>query len=245
MKRQGIEIEPNIEEKSGLDLYPSSSLDLSAQVMGWMRPTGTVMENIRLMVGHIQKNQAIPKRLSVVSSLKGEGVTSVCLALGSTLVNDYSTRVCIVDLNWHSPSSPFEFISNTSGVSDILKKRNTIESVIKPLGENGLFLLPAGELDENERPSVARNKALSDLLLALDSLFDHLILDIPAILSTSDAVPLAGHGSACCLVVQQGVTPLPDIKMALSEISHLPILGVVINRADLKAPHALIRLFVG
>jgi Mrp family chromosome partitioning ATPase len=240
-----------IPANTGKELQAGTALELTEQAAHWTRPAGSVLENMRLMVARIHKNQAFPKRqkgqsfpkrVSVFSALSGEGVTSVCLALGATLAGDYGARVCLVDLNWYSPSSMFQYDARLPGIADILKKQATIETVLRPIGNNGLFFLPAGQMDPNERPVAARSKALRDLLLALDERFDHLVLDIPAILSTSDAISLAGNGNGCCLVIQQGVTPMPDIKMALVEVSHLPLLGVIINRVDLKTPNPIIKL---
>ena len=68
-------------------------------------------------------------------------------------------------------------------------------------------------------------------------------MDIPAILATNDAVPLASLGSACCLVIRQGVTWMEDVKLALDEIDHLSIMGVVMNKFKLNTPSFLVKLF--
>jgi Mrp family chromosome partitioning ATPase len=57
------------------------------------------------------------------------------------------------------------------------------------------------------------------------------------VLSSSDAVALASLGSACCVVVQQGVTPINSVRLALDEIKHLPMLGVVLNQVRINTPN--------
>ncbi len=222
-----------------LSLHPGLELNLEGS---WKKIEGGVLENMRVMISRIQKNGGLPRRLVIFSALSGEGVTSVCVGMGGTLANDYSAKVCLVDLNWYSPSTLLPESSNGLGIADVLNNTATLAEAIKPTGKSGFFVLPAGKMEEYKRPVIARSKALGDLLSQLEDEFDYLILDIPAILSTSDAVHLAAHGQGCCLVIRQGITPVQDVRLALDDVSHLPILGVVINRVSFSTPDHLIRL---
>jgi Mrp family chromosome partitioning ATPase len=206
----------------------------------------SVQETMRFLAAHIQKKCGeFPKRISLFSSIRGEGVTYICRALGLTLAEDFGSRICLVDLNWHAPSPMIGASSNGKGIADVLNGNETLDSLLEQVKDYPLPVLHSGKLDENKRPVVARSQALADLLCELDTRFDSLILDIPAILSTSDAVHLAGLASASCLVIRQGVTPLPSVKSALDETSHLNILGVVLNRTTLNTPDFLVNLVAG
>ena len=118
----------------------------------------------------------------------------------------------------------------------------TLGDVLVHTGWPNLYFLPAGKVAKQDRPALARSQALRTLLSELTHNYDHLILDIPAVLATADAVPLASLGTACCLVVRQGVTWVEDVKLALDEIGHLPILGVVMNKVKLTTPSLFIKL---
>ncbi len=222
-----------------LSLHPGLELNLEGS---WEKIEGGVLENMRIMISRIQKNGGFPKRMVIFSALSGEGVTSVCVGLGGTLANDYSAKVCLVDLNWYSPSMLLPASSNGLGIADVLNHTATLSEAIKPAGETGLYVLPAGKLEAYKRPVIARSKGLGELLNQLDEQFDYLIIDVPAILTTNDAVHLAAHGQGCCLVIRQGITPIQDVKLALDDVSHLPMLGVVINRVSFSTPDNLIRL---
>lgn len=89
---------------------------------------------------------------------------------------------------------------------------------------------------------MARSQELQDVINNLSTRFDFLILDIPAIHSTSDAIPLASLGDACCLVVRQGITTVEDVRLGLDEIDHIPMLGVVLNRVKLATPTFVTKL---
>jgi Mrp family chromosome partitioning ATPase len=97
-------------------------------------------------------------------------------------------------------------------------------------------------LARQDRPVYSRSQALQMLIHELGSRFDYLILDVPAILATNDAVPLASLGSACCMVVRQGATGISDVEQALDEIDHLTVLGVVLNRVKMSTPPGLVKL---
>ena len=73
--------------------------------------------------------------------------------------------------------------------------------------------------------------------------FEHIILDIPAIHSTSDAIALASLTEACCVVIRQGITPMAQVRQAVDNLQHLNLLGVVFNQMHSDLPrwmHTLI-----
>ena len=204
---------------------------------------GDFIDQIRLMVTRIHKPGEFPCRLGIVSALSGEGVTSVALGVGVVLADDFQSNVCVVDLNWYS-SSPLSSSDSppVRGVSDIIDNEFTLDQALRPTGLPNLLILPAGRLARYKRPKISRSDALVNLLNDLENRFDHLILDIPAILSTSDSVHLASLTDACCLVTHQGVTAQEDVKNAYNEIDHLPVLGLILNRIHYHTPEFLIRL---
>ena len=78
------------------------------------------------------------------------------------------------------------------------------------------------------------------MLVELSELFDHVLLDMPAVLAASEALPLAEHIGGIALVVNQGITSEEQIKSALEELNGLPVLGVILNRSSSRVP-AMIR----
>ncbi len=208
----------------------------------WSTIQSNVIENIRMMATRIRKKGEFPKMLSMTSALSGEGVSSVCVGLGVTMAHDYEADTCIVDLNWYSPSTLYPDDGDPCGVADVIYRGASLESAVRPFGIQNLHFLPAGELEPGKRPIIARSKALRQMLEAVRGRFDQIILDLPAVLINSDTVHLAANSPDCCLVIRQGVTPSHDVKMALDEINHLPILGVVLNRVNIATPDRLVKL---
>jgi Mrp family chromosome partitioning ATPase len=207
----------------------------------WSFP-GEVIENLRSLVTRIGKKGEFPARLSLVAALRGEGVTYIAQALAAILANDLSAKVCLVDLNWWWPSSTPLVASDSPGAAAVLTGEANLADVILTTGWSNLAFVPAGRLARQDRPIMSHSQALKLLIDELGSRFDYLILDIPAILATNDAVPLASLGSACCLVVRQGETPINNVQSALDEIDHLSVLGAVLNRVKFATPPGLVKL---
>ena len=84
---------------------------------------------------------------------------------------------------------------------------------------------------------MARHDTLKACIKQLSRRFDHILLDVPAVLGTSDAIALASLSTACCLVVRQGITPVSQVRRALDDVKHLSMLGVVLNQAHMSLPN--------
>ena len=203
---------------------------------------GLVVENVRQLLTRLRKDGELPKRLAMISAIRGEGVTFLTHALAVTLANDSGAKVCIVDLNWWWPAN-YEFLDEEiAGLASVLAGEKKLDDVLVEFESANLSLLPAGNLPKESRPRTARSERLLEILSVLDKRFDHLIMDIPAVLSTSDSVPLASLSDSCCMIIRQGVTPKEDVNQALDEISHIPQLGVILNQYKFETPSILLKL---
>ena len=207
-----------------------------------------VVVDLRQMVTRIGREENLPKRLAVVSALRQEGVSFISRGLAMIMAHDLSVAVCLVELNWwdsdHSflKDNPDIQGSDMGGLAAVLAEEAELDDILLETGYANLWIAPSGEMARQDRPVMARSQKLKELINELGSRFDHLILDVPAILYTSDAVPLASLSSACCVVVRQGVTPVNDVRQALDEIDHLPMVGVVLNNAKMATPSFITKL---
>lgn len=203
---------------------------------------GEVVESLRQLAARLGRGGEFPRRLALVAALRGEGVTFLSRSLAATLAYDTHASVCWVDLNWWWPSTLPVCQAHEKGLADVLSREITVEEAVCTTGWSNLAYLPAGALVPESRPVMARSKDLQRVIDYLSRLYDHLILDIPAVLATSDAVHLAALGTACCVVIMQGVTFMEDVKRALDEVEHLPVLGTVLNQVDYKTPQQVVHL---
>jgi len=104
-----------------------------------------------------------------------------------------------------------------------------------------LHLLPAG--GPTDFPGrVLRSSRMAAAIEAMCQTHDLVILDIPAILANNDSLLLAELTEGVIFVVRAGVTPMPGVKKAISELNEGLLRGVVLNGTTSAIPHWLRRL---
>lgn len=203
---------------------------------------GEVIENMRYLLTRVGNKEQLPGSVAMVSALREEGVTYLSLALGATIANDLMAKVCVVDLNWWYPSTSPLVPPSNPGLAAVIAGEADLDEVITTTSLHKLALVPAGTLPRENRPVVARSQIINELLKKLGQRFDHLILDLPAILATNDSVPLALLSDACCLVIRQRATSMDDVRATLDELVNMKILGAVLNRVRYSTPKKLIKV---
>ena len=193
---------------------------------------------------YLSREEALPKRLGLISAVRGEGVTSVALRLAAVLAADLEARVALVECNWWWPGlAAAAHLEPAPALAELVQGQTDSATAARASSLPNLTLFPAGDLPECDRSRTARSAALGEALNALNDQFDHLILDLPAVLAVKDSPVLAGRAEALCLVIRQGLTPMPVVRKALDEIEHLPVRGVILNAARLQMPKLLANLF--
>ena len=195
-----------------------------------------VTESLRYMLARLRlgDHNEFPDRLGLTSAISGEGVTFITRALALVLTTDVAKRVCIVDLNWWTPSDwPGR---DVPGVAEVVRDGLPLEQVLHLTGNPGLHVLPAGKTNLAERPALARCDELAKMLDELNEEFEHVLLDLPAVHATSEALTLAENCPSLALVVGQNITPESEVKSALEEVEGVPLLGVILNRSYSKIP---------
>ncbi|WP_129631021.1 AAA family ATPase [Candidatus Oscillochloris fontis] len=220
-----------------------------------------VIQSFRYMATHLTLNNELPARIALIAALRGEGVTHTAVALGATIASDTGRRICVVELNWWAPGMINLLDPRRVDLTLAKKKKKAAVEAIEPLlpdhpriehvlaGEADLDaaiihtniptldLLPAGDIPISRRPATARSASLRDLIARLTEQYDHLLLDVPALRTTSDAIVLAALSSACIVVTQQGTTSITPVQQALDDVKSLTMLGIVLNKVRIHMPN--------
>jgi Mrp family chromosome partitioning ATPase len=203
-----------------------------------------VAASLRYFLARVQLHgtQGLPTRLALTSALAGEGVTYVALSLAAVVAYDTEESVVVVDLNWRRPPRDNDEASHVLGLADAVENDVPIEQVIVPTSNPRLSLVPAGASPLARRPALASSKALAAVLDELEGQFDHLLLDLPPVLASSEAMNLSQLADAYVLVVHQGATAEAQVEAALEEMRGGEALGVILNRYDTNIPRRLRKL---
>ena len=217
------------------------------------------VDAVRYLIASLQqheKDTELPSRLGFTSAIAGEGVTFICQTVAAVMAHDLRERVCVIDLNWgdapeaqkgrrggkkgqrqgkdNQPDPP-------AGLADALRRQMTLRDIILETDDPRLTIVSAGAATAAEGQVFARSNELSQIINVLERHNDRLILDLPPLLTSSAAIPLARLADAVGLVVRHGVTSDTQVRTALDRLGGVPTLGVVLNRASSKIPRSLQR----
>src|SRR5919201_2526628 len=150
----------------------------------------------------------VAETLAVCSAIAGEGKTTVSIGLAVTIAQDFpERRVLLVETDFRQPVLAGDFgVDASPGFADCLLNDQPINSAYRATLLDNLCLLPAG--GPVERPTrLLRSTRMVAALAAIRQDHDLVILDVPAILGSSDALFLSNLADAAEFGVRGGGTP--------------------------------------
>jgi capsular exopolysaccharide synthesis family protein len=179
-----------------------------------------------------------PKIIMVTSTRPAEGKSSVSTLAAITFALNGS-RVLLIDADLRRPAVNLRFkMGKGTGLSSILSGKTGFHEAITewPLLTN-LHIMPSGPVPP--LPSeLLSSKQMEDLLTALRTEYDFIIIDTPPVLAVTDASILGRLTDAVILVMRYGSAQRHVVQRSIDLLdrsgSHL--LGVVVNAVDFKAP---------
>jgi tyrosine-protein kinase Etk/Wzc len=178
-------------------------------------------------------------RLGITSALRGEGKTTVALAMAALQTREFSRRALLIDADFENPTlGGILGFAGEPGLAEVTTGELSIDTAVREFAE-GVAFLPAG-LATKHRSRLVRELFSTDLLDELSGLYEVAIVDLPPLLGTVDGPLLAAHFQKALLVVRAQVTPLSQIVDALGMLSTPPY--VLVNGVDSRVPRWLSRL---
>jgi len=174
---------------------------------------------------------ATPHTLLVTSAQPREGKSTITANLAFALAKS-GRRVVTVDANLRRPRLHKIFgLPNTGGLGAVLESETTLEDALQETSFEGVMVLVGGqsvspvELLDSER--------MTHILDDLSRRFDLVLIDTPAFLAVTDAVPLIPKVDAVLLVVGRAVADGDCVQAACKQLTNVnaPLLGVVVNWA--------------
>ncbi len=172
--------------------------------------------------------------LGVTSPNEREGKTLTAINLAISLAMEASQTVLLVDADLRSPSVHLVFgLEDCAGIADYLHDEVPVEDLLLHPGIGRFVFMPGG------RPIPRSAEALtSPKMVALMEELKHrypsrvVLIDLPPLLTSSDALAFAPHTDALLLVVEEGRTTVDEVEEALRLVKGAaPVLGTVLNKA--------------
>jgi succinoglycan biosynthesis transport protein ExoP len=179
-----------------------------------------------------------PKFVLFTSATPSEGKTTTACNLACILAQR-DTRVLLIDADLRRPNVHHRFgLTGKVGLSTLLTGVTTLEESLQHVPEvPNLDILASGPVPPFPTEMLS-SAAMTALLDRCGTLYTHVVIDSPPILSVTDGVILARQADAVVLVVRHGKSSKHIVRRARDLLirSGAPITGLVLNAVDLNSP---------
>jgi protein-tyrosine kinase len=183
------------------------------------------------------------KTVLFLSSVHGEGTSSVCAQFARTIAQGKGEKVLLVDANLRSPTlHEFFDLEREHGLTELLESGDATDAVIRQTGIPGLSVITAGA-PAQDAPRLLASPHLKKLLSEWKERYSWIIFDTSPVLAYADAVVLGRLLDGIVLVVQAGKTRWEVIRKAQEILKNakVNILGVVLNKRQYVIPKPIYR----
>jgi Mrp family chromosome partitioning ATPase len=184
----------------------------------------------------------LPKSIAVTSALLGEGVTTTSQSMATLIAQEMNSFVCWVDCSWLSAEGHKPDV-NSPNLIDILADQSLINHAFQSTNElPNLLSFSPGAIPDARRNTIVRSPEFERLLGILADEFDHVVFDLPPVLTNANALALLRRADASLLVVRHRATSLAQVERAIEAMQPTPNLGVLLNHYRTSIPVRLRRL---
>lgn len=184
----------------------------------------------RLSTG-LQYREGLGRSRSVLvtSPVEGDGTTTVAGLLADS-VAAAGLRVVRVDAAPGGAAASSTPVGRGPGLVDVLAGDATTESALLSSHDGGPAVLPAGSPRAGQATLVS-SRAMGEVLDWLTERFDYVVVDAPAVLTSTAAAGLAAHVDGTLVVVAAGRTERTDLRSALDRLDRVGVQvhGLVVN----------------
>ncbi len=171
--------------------------------------------------------------LAITSPTAGNGKTLTALNLAISLSQEVNQTVLLVDLDLRNPgvAAALGVESVEHGIADCVMNKIELEDILINPGYNRLVIAP-GTPQGHQTSEILSSPQMQTMQAELKGRYaDRLIIyDLPALLTSDDALVFAPHADAVLLVLEDGGASEGELKQAMKLLEGTNILGTVINK---------------
>lgn len=196
------------------------------------------MRSIWAMIHGVQRDTGA-KVVCVVSSVPGEGKTTVATNLAAHFARRSATRVLVIDADFHRPSLTERIAPDAQvGLKEALAEPKALSKYVVRKERLNLDVLPCPIRDRIPNSAELLGSAEMEQLIDIArNGYDLVIIEAPPMAAVVDYKLIARHCDRFVLIVEWGKTSQRLVLECLNETSTLldRIVCVVLNRADASA----------
>jgi non-specific protein-tyrosine kinase len=174
--------------------------------------------------------------IMVTSALPGEGKTTTAINLAMAITQEFKHTVMLVDGDLRKQSIHMYLgYGSDKGLIDHLAGGTPISELIIWPGIEKMTVISGGRLLQNSAELLGSPR-MRELIPGMKERYPdrYIIVDMPAVLESSDVLTLATMIDKILVVVQAGKTSLDDVQKALHYLPKEKILGLALNRCEPK-----------
>lgn len=233
-----VEAEPVVEQTE--DVAPEGPAVLPLEIQATARDEiNKLVQRLFLVPGSHN-----PRRVVFTGSEPEVGCSWVCAHAAESLASQVTSSVCIVDCNLRTPALHTMFgLENHFGLSDALAGTGPIRKYARRLSRKNLWLLSCGSTIENWQTLLTSDRMRSRIA-ELTAQFDYVLLDVPPLNSSNEAVAIGALCDGVVLVLKANTSRRETARKALQEmkIANVQTLGAVLNQRTFPIPDSIYKI---
>lgn len=190
----------------------------------------------RLRTQLMQKMQEKEWRtLAISSPTAGCGKTTTAINLSMSIAHQTEQTVLLADLDLRSPKvAQYLGLPVSKSLTDYLGGDVNLTEVFVNPNIPRLTLLPNHKA-MNNAAEVIMTTRMKELVADMRNRYDSrmVIFDLPALLTTDDALAFLPHVDCLLVVIENGANTKSQIRDAFRLLQHIPVVGVVLNKGEM------------
>ncbi|EMI22955.1 Exopolysaccharide synthesis protein [Rhodopirellula maiorica SM1] len=171
------------------------------------------------------------RSIAVVSSMSGEGKSSVASQLALSIAKATDQTVLLVDADLRYPDQHEIFgLEMGPGLSGVLSQTATLEEAVDTSLGSLLHVLPAGRLDRSPHRLISESSMRDFVDRALEK-YSFVVIDTAPVLSASESLAVASSVDSTLLCVMRDVSRMDNVNRSMRRLdaSGATIAGTVFS----------------
>jgi capsular exopolysaccharide synthesis family protein len=201
-------------------------------------PASSAAEQYRTLYYRLERMREVRpmKVVAVTSAVPGEGktVTAVNLALAAARANA-DRRILLIDGDLRrSQVADYLGFRAKPGLAELIAGDCDVKDAVRRFKATRLAVVPAGAMPEDPTQVLASGR-MRQFIQGMRETFDEVYIDLPPTLPFADASILGAITDGVVMVIRANVTSHRRISQALEQMAGAPVIGCVLNGAELSS----------
>jgi len=201
-------------------------------------PLSQFSEAVNAVRISLDLSNAKPKVILVTSALRAEGKSTAAMLLAASSAGT-GKRTILLDCDLRQQSTSMALRKRRGpGLSELLRGTAELAQVVTKDPVTQAYVVPAGSMVPNAA-DLLMSQRMRDLIAALRTEYDYIVMDTTPLLPVIDALVLASVADRVVVIVEWSQTPRAAISEAFKVLrpeAHR-IAGIVLNKVDLTQMH--------